>query len=45
MKDKIKFGHQLLDIEIPEKGYLEIMLPREDQVTADEEFIVREALK
>ncbi|MGN0659326.1 MAG: nickel-dependent lactate racemase [Emergencia sp.] len=45
MKDKIKYGHQLLDIEIPEKGHLEIMLPREDQVTAGEEEIVREALK
>lgn len=45
MRDKVKFGKELLDIEIPDRVKVEIMLPKEQQKKkATEAQIVLEAL-
>lgn len=46
MKDKIKYGNEMLDIEIPEGVDVKIMLPKEHEGDGrSEEQIVRDALK
>lgn len=45
MRDKIKYGNELLDIEIPDGADLTVMLPKEhEEKTATEEEIVLDAL-
>ncbi len=45
MKDKVKYGHELLDIEIPEGTDLSILLPKQHPTgVRSEEEIVEDAL-
>lgn len=45
MKDKVKYGHELLDIEIPEGTDLSILLPKQHPAgVRSEEEIVEDAL-
>ena len=44
MKDKVKYGHELLDIEIPEGTDLSILLPKQHPTGVRSEEIVEDAL-
>ena len=45
MKDTVKYGHELLDIEIPEGTDLSILLPKQHPTgVRSEEEIVEDAL-